>query len=337
MDFFSHALLPYLLGSFLGLKRKYLAALVLGGIAPDLDVLVVWINYIYPTSLLIVHRGFTHTLFFGFFVAAFVLFLATRDRVLTRAQRFVKLDLDFSVSCLAFAYAGILSHLFLDYLTSKGVPLFYPFSAARYSAEIFSMIELIIMIASLLVLAELFRERSRAKFNKNLFIIFMAFLLIVGGIRIEGKEMAQGYITDKSAKVYPDTNLFQWAVLDNDSDSFLVREFNTLYGEMPHSSTFLRLNISSGPVGSVGSAGSAVSVESERAIDLAENLPQVKLFRWRAYAVAINASERNGSWLLEYYDPVIKLETMNSGRAAFAAFGYGSLRIKVEDNEARVV
>ena len=76
-------LLPYLFGSFLGLKRKYLAALVLGGIAPDLDVLVVWINYIYPTSLLIVHRGFTHTLFFGFFVAAFVLFLATRDRVLT--------------------------------------------------------------------------------------------------------------------------------------------------------------------------------------------------------------------------------------------------------------
>jgi inner membrane protein len=94
---------------------------------------------------------------------------------------------------------------------------------------------------------------------------------------------------------------------------------------MPHSSTFLRLNISSGSVG------------SERALDLAENLPQVKLFRWRAYAVAINASERNGSWLFEYYDPVVKLKTMNSGRAAFAAFVYGSLRVKVEDNEAHVV
>ena len=325
MDFFSHAVLPYLFGSFLGLKKKYLAALVLGGIAPDLDMLVVWINYIHPTSLLIVHRGFTHTLFFGFFVAAFMLFLATSDRVLTGAQRFVKLDLDFSTYCLAFAYAGILSHLFLDYLTTKGVPLFYPFSAVRYSAEIFSMIELIIMIASLLVLAELFRERSRAKFNKNLFIIFVAFLLIVGGIRIDGKETAQGFITDKSAEVYPDSNLFQWAVLDNDGDRFQVREFNALYGEMPYSSTFLRQNISSG------------SVESERALDLAENLPQVKLFRWRAYAVAINASERNGSWLFEYYDPVIKLETMNSWHMAIAASGYGSLRIKVEDNEAHVV
>jgi inner membrane protein len=326
MDFFSHAVLPYLLGSFLGLKKKYLAALVLGGIAPDLDLLVVWINYIHPTSLLLVHRGFTHTFFFGFFVAAFMLFLATRDRVLARVKRFINLDLDFSVSCLAFAYAGIISHLFLDYLTTRGVPLFYPFVAARYSAEIFSMIEIIIMIASLLALADLYRERSRAKFNKNLFIIFVAFLLIVSGIRLEGKEMARGNLDDKSAEVYPDSNLFQWAILENDSDRFQVYEFNSLYGEMPHSSTFLRLNISSGSIG------------SERALGLAENLPQVKLFRWRAYAVAINASELNGSWLFEYYDPVVKLETMNAGRIIGAASrGYGSVQVKVENSEARVV
>ena len=325
MDFFTHAVLPYLLGSFLGLKKKYLAALVLGGIVPDLDMLVVWVNYIHPTSLLIVHRGFTHTFFFGFFIAAFMLFLATRDQVLARLQRFISLDLDFSAPCLAFAYAGIISHLFLDYLTTRGVPLFYPFVAARYSAEIFSMIEIIIMIASLLVLAELYRERSRAKFNKNLFIIFVAFLLIVGGIRLEGKEMARGFLNDKSAEVYPDSNLFQWAILENDSDRFHVYELNSLYGEMPHNSSFLRLNISSR------------SMASERALELADSLPQVKLFRWRAYAVAINASELNGSWLLEYYDPVVKLEMMNSGSIGNAAFGYGSVRVKVENNVAQVV
>ena len=325
MDLFSHAVLPYLLGSFLGLKKKYIAALVLGGIAPDLDMLVVWINYIHPTSLLIVHRGFTHTFFFGFFIAAFMLFLATRDQVLARLQRFISLDLDFSAPCLAFAYAGIISHLFLDYLTTRGVPLFYPFVAARYSAEIFSMIEIIIMIGSLLILAELFRERRRTNFNKNLFIIFVAFLLIVSGIRLEGKEMARGNLDDKSAEVYPDSNLFQWAILENDSDRFHVYELNSLYGEMPHNSTFLRLNISSGSMG------------AERALDLAENLPQVKLFRWRAYAVAINASELNGSWLLEYYDPVVKLEMMNSGSIGNAAFGYGSVRVKVENNVAQVV
>ena len=326
MDFFTHAVLPYLLGSFLGLKKKYLAALVLGGIAPDLDMLVVWVNYIHPTSLLIVHRGFTHTFFFGFFIAAFMLFLATRDQVLARAQRFISLDLDFSAPCLAFAYAGIISHLFLDYLTTRGVPLFYPFVAARYSAEIFSMIEIIIMIGSLLVLAELYRERSRAKFNKNIFIIFLAFILIVGGIRLEGKEMARGFLNDKSAEVYPDSNLFQWAILENDSDRFHVYEFNSLHGEMPHNSSFLRLNISSR------------SMASERALELADSLPQVKLFRWRAYAVAINASELNGSWLLEYYDPVVKLEMLNAGHIiGLASSGYGSVRVQVKNNVAQVV
>jgi inner membrane protein len=326
MDFFTHAVLPYLLGSFLGLKKKHLAALVLGGIAPDLDVLVVWINHIYPTSLLIVHRGFTHTLFFGFFVAAFLLFLVSRDRVLARAQRYISLDLDFSVTCIAFAYAGVLSHLFLDYLTTRGVPLFYPFVTGRYSAEIFYMIEIVIMIASLLVLVELYRKRSGTKFNKNLFIIFVAFLLIVGGIRLEGKERAQSFFNDDSAEVYPDSSLFQWTILENDSDGFQVYEFNSLYEVTQQSSSFPRLNTSPASPG------------FEKAFDMAEKLPQVKLFRWRANAIAISASKQNGSWLLEYYDPAVKLKMMNSGQIAGAAFRrYGSVQVRVENDEAKVI
>ena len=225
MDFFSHALLPYLFASFLGLKRKYLAALVLGGIAPDLDVLVVWINYIYPTSLLIVHRGFTHTLFFGFFVAAFVLFLATRDRVLTWAQRYIKLDLDNSFSCLAFADAGITQPPLSGLPDHEGAPTLL----SVFCSQIFSRYLLYDRVdhndSQPSGSDRALPGEVKAKFNKNLFIIFVAFLLIVGGIRIEGKEMAQGCITDKSGEVYPDSNLFQWAVLENDSDHFQVCEF----------------------------------------------------------------------------------------------------------------
>ena len=188
------------------------------------------------------------------------------------------------------------------------------------------MIEIVIMIASLLVLVELYRERSRIKFNKNLFIIFVAFLLIVGGIRIEGKETAQSFFNDKRAAVYPDSSLFQWAVLENDSDRFHVHEFNSFDDVTQQSSSFPRLNISPAALG------------FERAFDLAENLPQVKLFRWRAYAIAINASEQKGSWLLEYYDPVVKLKMINAGRIIGAASrGYGSVRVKVENDEARVI
>ncbi len=330
MDFFSHALLPYLLGSFLGLKKKHIAALVLGGMAPDLDVLIVWVNYIYPTPLLIVHRGFTHTFFFGFFIAAIILFLASRDSIKARAQSLINSNfghpnLDFSASCLAFAYAGILSHLFLDFLTSGGVPLFYPLVATRYSAEIFYQIEITIMIASLLVLAQLFRERSETKFNKKLLVTFLIFLLIVSGIRIEGKAMARSFY-GKSSEFYPDASLFHWSVLENDSDRFHVYEFTPFSGELPHNASFLRLNVSSSANG------------FERALGAAENLPQVKLFRWKAHAVAINASEQNGEWLLEYYDPVVKMESMDDWHPIGAASaGHGPIRVKVEDAEAFVV
>jgi len=33
-------------------------------------------------------------------------------------------------------------------------------------------------------------------------------------------------------------------------------------------------------------------------------LSQIKLFRWRAYGVAINAT----SWIIEYYDPLVRAQ-----------------------------
>jgi inner membrane protein len=326
MDFFSHALLPYLLGSFLGMNKKLLAAFVLGGIAPDLDLLVVWLNDIRPTSLLIVHRGFTHTFFFGFFTVLVVLYLVSRDPLKAVIQRFLDFDLDFSATTLALAYAGVLSHLFLDYLTTKGVPLFYPWDAARYSAEIFFHTEIIILIASLAVLAELFRERSRAKFNKNLFIIFVILIVAVGAIRIEGKEMAQGFFYNESAKNFAGPGLFQWTALDDDHDRFQVYMFDSMQGKVQQSLTAPRLSVQ--PEGD----------EPEKAIETAEELPQVKLFRWRAYAVAVNASFQNGSWILEYYDPIVKMETMSAWPILQRAAGsYGSLQVKVEGDAAAVI
>ncbi|MCX9073609.1 MAG: metal-dependent hydrolase, partial [Candidatus Methanoperedens sp.] len=137
MDLFSHALLPYLLGNFFKRNKKEITAFVLGGIAPDFDVFLVWINSVYPTFFLIVHRGITHTLFFGFFTALAVLYLATREKVRSRVQKFISLETSFSKRTAVFAYAGVLVHLFLDYTTTRGVPVFYPFEAARYSAEVF--------------------------------------------------------------------------------------------------------------------------------------------------------------------------------------------------------
>lgn len=349
MDFFSHALLPYLLGSSLRMNKRLLSAFVLGAIAPDLDLLVVWINNVYPTSLLIVHRGFTHTFFFGFFTALIVLYLASRRSVKNAMRRFVDFDVEFCAPALAFAYAGILCHLFLDYLTTRGVPLLYPLETARFSAEIYYHTEFIVLMGSLAILAALvwdnrsrnrlprleqlgrtsLRSESAPSFNKNIFIIFIVFFLIVGAIRIDGKEAAQGLFANKSAELNPDSNLILWAILENYSDHFQVYEFNTLSGRIEHRYEFpkLRVETNGEPLPEHDSLN--------RAIDVAESLPEFKLFRWRAYGVATNASLQNGSWHLEFYDPVVKEEMMNAWPVfQMAVRGYSSVRIDVNGDGA---
>lgn len=326
MDFFTHALLPYLPGSYLGLDKRLLAALVLGGIAPDLDVSLSLINNVYPTTLLLVHRGITHTLFFGFFFALLIFYLASREQIRGFLGRFMKYDLEFSVKSLVFLYAGVLMHLCVDYTTTRGAPLFYPWQTARYSADIFSQIEPLALIASLLVLAELIRERHRIRFNKNILIVFVLFFVIMGGIRIEGKASAESVFDSRNARIYPDSNPFAWVALENDSDQFLVYKYDSLTRKVTNSSAFARITVASS------------ALEAEAAIDEAEKLPQVRLFRWRAYAVAMNASsQQNGSWIIEYYDPMVSAQMANSEPVFRPALrGYGSVRVRVEDWVARV-
>ncbi len=195
MDIFSHALLPYLIGSFFRLDKKLLAALVLGGIAPDLDFILIWVYYVYPSDLLIVHRGFTHTFFFGFLTVLFVLYVASRDPVKNAIGRFVDFDVELSPIALALAYIGVLSHLFMDYLTTRGVPLFYPMYSARLSADIFYHTEIIIALASLAIIVHLFKKPYRVDTKKTL-MIFIAVLLVIGAIRIEGKETSESFLRE---------------------------------------------------------------------------------------------------------------------------------------------
>jgi len=326
MDIFTHALIPYLLGSYFCLDRKLLAALVLGGIAPDLDVPIALIGGLYPNDLLLVHRGITHTLFFGFFFALLVFGLASRQPVKSFLSRIINYDLIFSPASLLFLYAGVLLHLFVDYTTTRGVPLFYPWQATRYSADIFSQIEPAVLIASLLVLAELIRERQRTEFNKNILVLSVVFFLIMGGIRIEGKASAESFFNGQIAEIHPDSNPFSWVVLENESNEFLVYKYDSLAEDITSRSAFAKLTVASD------------AAEAKAAISAAEKLPQVRLFRWRAYAVAINAtSEQDGSWAIEYYDPLVRGQMQSSSPAFRPALrGYGSVMVRVENEMAKV-
>lgn len=325
MDFFTHALLPYLLGTNLGLGKKNLAALVLGGMAPDMDVLISWIGSIYPTSLLLVHRGITHSFFFGFFFGLLVLYLAALPQVRGLLGRFIKYDLDNSLSSIAFVYAGVLMHLLLDYTTTGGVPLFYPLQAMRHSADIFYQIEPILLIFTLVILAALLRDRSIIRFRKSLLVVFLVFLLLVGDIRLEGKHAALDNFAGENALAYPEPGLFSWALIEEKGDRYLVSEYDYIDGNVTGWTMFPRLHVASN------------LEEAKKEIGIADELNQVQLFRWRAYAVAINAtSSENGSWKIEYYDPLVRTQTAGKSRniLKMPSESFGAVRVTVKDGVA---
>jgi len=328
MDFFTHALLPYLLGTNLGLGNKRLAALVLGGMAPDLDVLFSWLGSICPASLLFVHRGITHSLLFGFFFGLLVLYLAALPRIRGLLGSFIKYDLDLSLESIALVYSGVLMHLLLDFTTTRGIPQIYPMEELRYSADVFYQIEPILLLFTLFILTALLRDRSLIRFRKSLFVLFLVFLLLVGGIRLEGKQAALDNFTGENAVAYPEPGLFSWALIEDRGDRYLASEYDFIDGNITGWTMFPRLHVASN------------LDEAKKEIGIADKLNQVQLFRWRAYAVAINATEsENGSWQIEYYDPIVRLQTQEKSRniLRLPSSNFGAVRATVKDGVAVVM
>ena len=242
MDFFTHALLPYLLASYLAWEKRWVAALVLGGIAPDLDVFLSWAGSILPTHLLLVHRGITHSIFFGLLFGLLVLYLAALPRVRGLWRR-DDLDLEFSARSLVLVWAGVALHLLLDYATTRGVPLFYPWQSLRYSADLFFQIELAVLAATILILAAMLRSWPTNRQKENLFVVFLLFLLLVGGIRMEGRWAAEEDFALGNASIYPLPGLFSWAALEEKGNSYLVSRYDLIAGTASFSPAIPRLKL----------------------------------------------------------------------------------------------
>lgn len=246
MDGLTHALFPFLAGKFFKRSRTECAALLLGGIAPDFDIFISWIPMFFQTTLPLYHRGITHTLIFGFVTAAIVLFIASRkyfQDLLAHAFR-TNIRLTFVPGLLLFAYVGLLSHLFLDWLTTRGIPLLYPFTMQRYSAELFFYIDFTLMLSSIALLGYALFKRSKLimsihedrKNNSHkyyqphtledssngmnghyakMFLVFISVLVILIGLRVYEKNVSADYFNTPIGNVYPSTvSPFQWRVVD---------------------------------------------------------------------------------------------------------------------------
>ncbi len=328
MDLFTHVALPHLLGRWLKRSAGEVAALAIGGLAPDLDIFLLPINWVHPNFFLLVHRGITHSLFFGFFAALLVLFLASFGPVRSRISQHLGLDPKFTRRAILFAYAGVLVHLTLDSLNTRGVPLLYPLDPARWSAEIFFYSETPLLLASLGIL--IFEvKRQKLVDHRKMLLLLLLFLALTGTVRLAEKDRAEE-IFGGDATAFPAPSLFEWTVLAEDDGMVSVYSYDGLSGEVLFEGNFLKMNVLSPNEGYTDEGLKA-------ALDGAETLHQVRTFRWRAYDVVISAVFRDGGWDLAYRDPVMtaRMKDFPSPLKGFFS-GLVSLNVRVEGERAEV-
>jgi inner membrane protein len=321
MDIFTHGLLPYLIGKSLKRNKEEVTAFVLGGIAPDIDFFILWINFVYPTFFLITHRGITHSLFFGSITAIGVLYMASRPGIKSYIRRFIDFEPLINGRTIAFACAGVVLHLFLDYLTTLGIPLLYPLSTSRYSAELFFYTDLSLTILSLILIIWILKKHEHANTAVKFLLIFLVIFTLVGGLRFIEKNRSLG-LQGENAAAYPTSDPFDWYIVEENNDHIRIYEFNGSYGSPVYSNSVRKLNIFS-------------NLNPDEAIAVAGKLPQVKMFVWRAYDVAINATYNGDEWSLEYYDPVQRAMGRDIPER-FKGFvrSFSSLNVTVTGNKA---
>ncbi|MCK5233711.1 MAG: metal-dependent hydrolase [Candidatus Aenigmarchaeota archaeon] len=299
MDSFTHALLPFLLAASMKKSRAFSAAVFLGALSPDFDVIISWIGYILNIEILS-HRGITHTLLFGFFTAAIVLYIFSRKKIHGFFEKLIRrhFELEFSPLMLAAAYVGVLSHLFLDALTTRGIPLLYPLSAKRYSFELFFYIDVFLMVFGVLIAGYVFLKRNNivmdTAFARKMFVMYFVFFAALTGLRIYEKGIAYDAIDAPDKKAYASPNPFVWSVVGIDDATISLYSYDALKKNIT--------SFHSIPRSVIFSNGATFSIED--ALLKARGLKRVRDFELNARAVAIEAyfDGTTDEWIIEFFD-----------------------------------
>ncbi len=299
MDFFTHFLVPFIILFALKSKNKLEGAF--GGISLDFDtIFIAWIGFLVPYLFVFTHRGITHSFIFAAVTSTIFLFVISRKQINGLIGWIIRRDItvEFNLKTVGIAYFGALTHLFLDFLTSRGISLLYPFSLQRFSAEIYYYIDITTAVIALLVLLILYLKLDM-KYKKTAMAIFMIILISFGGIRAYEKSVAleenpvSGNYVQSSA--YPTMDMFTWTIIQSDASNSVYHSFkyNTLNKQISGEKTLQSLTITGNSV-----------LSAQEVIKKANELPVIQNFKWDAYYTCINATYNGESWKLTYFDVI---------------------------------
>jgi inner membrane protein len=293
IDVITHALAIFSLAKLLKRNDDEVYACLIGSISLDLDLLIAFIPLLLPQLYIFTHRGITHSIFISPLVSTIALYLFTSRWVTARINKIgFSLNAKINTRVLLAAYLGALSHILLDYSTTSGVPVFYPFSINKYAAELFYYMDFNIMLFAIVLILLLYKGKLK---SPRLFLgAFLLLILAMGGFRsLEKYSVASAAVFP--ASVYPTSNPFIWWILEEDdfNNTIYAKRYDTLLKTQDLLLSYPKLKITAGN-----------SSNFEEALALANSLPQVERFYWNSAKVSITAIYENETWLIQLRDPL---------------------------------
>ena len=302
MDLFTHFIVPFAILTLLKVKGftvKDRLSGGFGGISVDFDVILFVVGFLAPELFVFTHRGITHSFIFGLVTAIIFIYIISRPVINGFISHVIQRDInvEFNKRSVLLAYFGVLTHLFLDFLTTGGIPLFYPFSLTRYTANLYYYTDLVTAMVALMVLIILYLHLD-PKYKKIALLGFMIMLISFGGIRgyakmdsIQSQTLNDGY---NQITAYPTSDMFTWTVVESDGGSrYQVFSYNTLTKESSNLREVKNLTVKNGNYES-----------AQEAIKYANKLPEVERFMWNSPCTAINATQTSAGWNVTYLDVI---------------------------------
>lgn len=232
MDSLTQIVLGAAVGDVVAGKKAGNKALLwgaVGGTIPDLDV---FLNLIFdePLSLLL-HRGFSHSVFFAFLIAPLLGYLLGRSDKALSSKEWTKVF-----------FWSIFTHPLLDIFTGYGTGLFVPLWDNRIQLDTIFIIDpvftlpLLIAFVWLLVKGRPFDRRI--KISRTALIISTSYLLLTVMIKLwvvaqVKQEMNQQQIEARKKLIAPAAfTTFLWSVIIEEGDHFLVGYYS-LFDKKP--------------------------------------------------------------------------------------------------------
>jgi len=250
---------------------------ILGAVILDADILFYLVSSIRPSLYIFIHGGAAHSIAgaAGIAVIAFgalYCFASAWEYFLH-----FTLPLTFTLIALLAVITGALLHVSLDFLASPGIPLFWPWTDAKYTPGIFAGPSVVMIIVSwgflIFLIAGILQISALIFYG----ILFLAYLAISVTFRIAAAVTIKG-------KVYPTTNPLRWLAIGKLKNCWSIQFVNLLTGPKPGSRTW-----------------PALRGVTDEDMDLISGIPEVRRLRYHS---CFTVAERNENMDVVIQDPL---------------------------------